>query len=291
MSEDIKFGLSDMEVNDDLNIALDNDAYQDQASPAPVLYGDYLLKLLSADGAKQRDSITPSVYRAGEKKGQQRFKNVKGVAYPVLALGVVEIVEGLGEGVTRKVGLFQDIDTNPYERDGKEVSQLGDLARALGLPNYSGIREALNLLNEAQQSGATFGATLDWESGFDKAFVDAAFEQLGLPRSYADQTPEQAKLANTIQRWAKVTGMRNFPYNEATGKFSHIAQRGNVTITDPNTKQKVTIEVAPRALGEASARLKVDFRDIKFISRERVDSGRVVFGPKAVTPVKKAVAA
>ncbi len=288
MSDDIKFGLSDMEFNDDLNVALNNDEYQDQANPAPPAYGDYLLKLLSADGAKQRDSIAPAIYRAGEKKGQQRFKNVGGVAYPVLSIGVVEIVEGLGDGITRKLGLFADIDTNPYEREGKEVSQLGDLARALGLPNYTGIREALTLLTEAQQTGATFGATLDWESGYDKQFVDAAFEQLGLPRSYKDQTPEQAKLANTINRWAKVTGQRNFPFNVATGRFSHIAQRGNVVITDPNTKSKITIEVPTRTLGEASARLKVDFRDIKFISRERVDSGRVVFGPKSVSPVKAA---
>jgi hypothetical protein len=289
--DEIKFGLSDMEISDDLNVSLNNDEYQDQANPAPPAYGDYLLRLLSSDGSKTKDSITPAIYRAGEKKGQQRFKTVNGVAFPVLNIGVVEIVEGLGDGVTRKVGLFQDIETNPYEREGKEVSQLGDFARSLGLPNYSGIGEAVKLLAEAQQSGAMFGATLDWESGYDKAFVDAAFEQLDLPRKYADQSPEQAKLANTINRWAKVTGMRNFPYNAATGRFSHIAQRGNVVITDPNTKNKVTIEVPSRTLGEARAVLKVDFRDIKFISRERVDSGRVVFGPKTVTPAKAAAAA
>lgn len=297
MSEDIKFGLSDLEINDDLDVALDNDTYQDQANPAPVAFGDYLLRLLADDGAKQRDSITPAIIRSGEKKGQPVTRKVNGVDYPVLQLNTVEIVEGLGDGKTRKVSLFQEITTSSYERDGQNVSQLGDLARALGLPSYSGIKEALNLLREAMASGATFGATLDWESGYDKEFVTAAMEQLSLPvndKGYFDwssASDEQKKVNYTIQRYARVNGMRNFPFNAATGKFSHVMQRGNVTFTDPNSKNKVTVEVPHRTLGEARAIIKVDFRDLKFIPRERVEQGRVTFGPRTVKPAAAPIAA
>jgi hypothetical protein len=294
MSEDYKFGLSDLDIADDLDVSLDNDTYQDQANPAPPAYGDYLMKLLSADGAGRKNSISPATYRGGDNKGQPVFRTFNEVKYPVLQIGVVEIVDGLGEGITRKVGLFQEINTSSYEREGKNVSQLGDFARALGLSNFSGVKEALLLLEEAQQNGATFGGTLDWVSGYDKAFVEAALEQLGLKGvEKASYTDEQKKLSRAIYRNANVVGMRNFPFNPNTGRFSHIAQRGNVTFTDPNTKQKVTVEVAQRALGEARAQLVVGaygshYNDIKFISRERVDSGRVVFGPKAVRPATAA---
>jgi hypothetical protein len=290
MSEDIKFGLSDLDINDDLDISLDNDTYQDQANPAPVAHGDYLLRLLSDDGAKQRDSITPAVIRNGDKKGTQVKRKVNGVEYPVFQLNTVEIVDGLGDGVTRKVSLFQEITTSSYERDGQNVSQIGDLARALGLGNFRGLGELVPMLQEAMQSGATFGATLDWESGFDKEFVTAALEQLELPINakgyfdYSVATDDQKKLNYAIQRYSKVTGMRNFPYNESTQRFSHVAQRENVTFTNPVTKAKVTIEVPKRTLGEARAIIKVDFRDLKFIPRERVDSGRVTFGPRTVKP-------
>jgi hypothetical protein len=290
MSEDIKFGLSDLDINDDLDVSLDNDTYQDQANPAPVPFGDYLLKLLADDGQKQRDSITPAIIRSGEKKGTPVTRKVNGVEYPVFQLNTLEIIDGLGEGKTRKVSLFQEINTSSYERDGHNVSQIGDLARALGLGNFRGLGELLPMLIEAQQSGATFGATLDWQSGYDKEFVTAAMEQLELPVNdkgyfdYKSATDEQKKLNYTIQRYARVEGMRNFPFNVATQKFSHVMQRGNVTITDPNTKNKLTIEVPQRTLSEARSIIKVDFRDLKFIPRERVESGRVAFGPRTVKP-------
>ena len=282
MSDEVKFGLTDLEVADDLDVALDNDSYQDQANPAPPAAGDYLLRLSA-------DSIRPSLYRGGENKGQPVLRNVDGKKYPVLTLGVTEIIDGLGEGVTRKVATFTDINTFTYERDGENVSQLGDLARALGLPNYNGINEALLLLEEAQQQGATLGANLDWESGYDKEFVEAAIEQLGLPtteKGYIDRaslTEEQKKIASAINyRYSKVQGMKHFPFNESTGRFSPTMTRGNVTMKVG--QQTIVVEVAPRTL-EARAIIPVYFQDIKFISRERVDSGRVTFGPRAVRPV------
>jgi hypothetical protein len=275
--EEVKFGLSDLEFSDDLEVSLDNETYQDQALPAPPAAGDYLFRLSTG-------SVIPALYRGGERKGQPINRTVDGKDYPVLSLRVVEIVEGLGDGVTRKVGLFQDILTNPYERDGVNVSQFGDLARALGLGNYSNLREGLNAVAEVEAAGATFGASLDWESGFDKEFVEAAQEQLGLAGKTRDEMTEgERKIANAIQyRYSKVQGMKNFPYNAETGKFSPSVKRGDVTMkvgTDT-----YVVKVSPRVL-EARAIIPVYFNNIKFIPRERVDSGRVTFGPKTVKPV------
>lgn len=277
MTDEIKFGLNDLEFEDDLDVSLDNETYQDQAAPAPPAAGDYLFRL--SEGA-----IAPATYRGGDNKGQPIMKNVNGKAYPILQLKKADIVEGLGDDKTRTVNLFLDINTSPYERDGQQVSQIGDLARALGLPNYTTLREALPLIEEAQQNGATFGASLDWESGFDKEFVEAANEQLGLAGKTRDElTDDEKKLANAIQyRYSKVQGMKNFSYNPETGKFAPQVVRGNVTMK-VGTKT-ITVEVKQRTL-EARAIIPVYFNNIKFISRERVDSGRVNFGPKKVTPV------
>lgn len=271
MSDEIKFGLSDLAVSDDLDIALDNDSYQDQANPAPVPAGDYLMRILSLDAAR---------FRNGDRKGQPILADN---TYPLLEIGVVEIVEGLGDGVTRKVGLFQTVSTKPFDRDGKQASQLNDLARAYGLPNYSGFGELTKLLQEAVETRQTFGASLDWESGYDSEFVTAALEQFGLKgREKSTFSDDERKLFNAIQyRYAKVQGQKNFPYDAKRGRFNHVITRGDVTFKHPVTGQDVTVEVAPRTL-EARNIIPVYFGDMKFIPKDRVEGGRVNFGPKAI---------
>lgn len=283
MSEDLKFGLGDLVVGDDLDISLDNDTYQDQAAggiQGPVAAGDYLVKI---------GTLYPATYRGGDKKGQPILRDEK---FPVLTLGSVEIVEGLGDGVTRKVGLFQDINTKPYipqqgPRKGIVVSQLNDLARSLGLASYHGFDELRDLLNEAIANGQTFGVSLNWESGYDKAFVEAAISQLGLKDLKRESmTDEQRKLSNAIQyRYSRVQGQKNFTYNEDTNTFSPKLERGNVVMKVG--EKSITVEVEPRVL-EARNVIPVFFNDMKFISRERVESGQVTFGPYIV---KRPVAA
>lgn len=277
MSED-KFGLSDLVVSDDLDVSLDNDTYQDQANPAPPAAGKYLLRAVS---------LVPLRYRGGENKGNVVMQGGK---YPKLVLEQVEIVDGLGDGITRKVGVFTEIGTQPFNRNGKLVSQLGDLARAYGLNNFSNMSEAKALLEEALANNATFAAELDWESGYDKAFVEAAREQLELPASKDAMTDDQKKLANIINyRLARVQGMKHFPFDEKRGKFSSVLTRGNVEIKHPTTGATITIEVPERTL-EARAIIPVYFNDIKFISHEQVASGRVKFGPATIKVAAQAAA-
>lgn len=266
MSEDIKFGLNDLVVGDDLDISLDNETYQDQANPAPVAAGIYGMRTLELDAAR---------YRGGENKGQPRYNT----GYPILELRMVEIVDGLGEGKTRKVGLFQEIQTKPFPREGKTVSQAGDFARAYGLPNFSSASEMTRLLQEAVEGRSIFYARLDWESGYDSELVKAAVAQLELPvnsKGYVEKdglTDEQKKLNNIVQyRLARVQGMKNFPWDAARGRFSPVLHRGDVTFKHPVSGADITIECEPRTL-EARNIIPVYFGDMKFIPKADIDSG------------------
>jgi hypothetical protein len=266
MSEDIKFGLNDLVVGDDLNISLDNETYQDQTRGfAPPATGIYVMRTLELDAAR---------YRSGENKGQPVYKQ----GYPVLELRMVEIVEGLGDGVTRKVGLFQEISTKPTDRKGTSASQVGDFARAYGLANFTAA-EMVARLKEAVEGQLHFGAKLDWRSQYDSALVKAANEQLGIPSDYDARDEEQRKLANLIQyRLSRVEGMKNFPFNAKTGRFEHTILRGNVTFEHPISKAQVTIECEPRSL-EAQPWIPVYFGNMAFIPKADIESGKEKVGP------------
>jgi hypothetical protein len=235
MSEELKFGLNDLQISDDLGIALDNDTYQDQANPAPPVAGNYRIKALSLDYSK---------YRKGDQQGQPILQDGK---FPIFVIGMAEIVEGLvdsnGNPTTRKVGLFQDVSTKPFSRSGVPASGLADLTRSYGTENWSGLQAGIDVLRDAFEQQLAFTAQLDW-SIYDSAFVTAAFEQLGLDKNVknADRSEDERKLVNAIYREARVTGMRNFPYNPMTGKFSHVMVRENVTFKHPVTGANITIE-------------------------------------------------
>jgi hypothetical protein len=273
MSE-TKFGLDDLEIGDDLDVSLDNETYKDQQRNTPVPAGNYLVRALDIKGA---------VYRGGDNKGQPVLRDGK---YPILEIPMVEIIDGLGDGVTRKVGVFLEVGTKPYDRDGEAVTQVGDLARAFGFPNYSSFGELRSLLKEAVQLSTPFAAVINWESAFDKEFVEAAMQQLGLAgRSRDSYTAEEKKLANLVQyRYSKVQGQKNFP-TRANGTHIPSITRGNVEIAGPNGN--VVIEVPTRTL-EARNVIPTFFNNISFIPKGDVDSGRVNFGP---FKVKAAVAA
>lgn len=274
MSDDIKFGLNDIVVSDDLDISLDNETYQDQANPAPPAAGIYLFRTLELDAAR---------YRSGENKGQPIYRQ----GYPVLELRMVEIIEGLGEGKTRKVGLFQEISTKPAPRNGTTASQLGDFARAYGLPDFTAA-EMISRLQEAVEGRQTFAAKLDWRSKFDAELVKAANEQLGLLGADGkvlrrdDMTEEQKKLNNVVQfQLARVEGMTKFPWDATRGRYSPVVHRGDVTFKHPISGTEVTIEVAPRSL-EAEARIPVYFGEMKFIPKADVETNKVTIGPAKI---------
>lgn len=267
MNDELKFGLSDLEIGDDLDVSLDNDTYQDQANPAPPAAGNYRMKALSLE----------------PKKNKEKKQILVDDKFPIFVIGVVDIVEGLvdanGNPTTRKVGVFQDIGTKPFDRFGTPASGLGDLTRSYGTPNWKGLDpqdpdSGISRLKEAFEQGSLFTAQFDW-SVYDKEFVDNAFAQLNLQAGLKakDRSEEDRKLVNAIYREARVTGMRNFPYQN--GRFVHVLQRENVSFKHPVSGTIVTIEGDHRAL-EARGTLT------KFYPNLDYEAGHVKLGPAKV---------
>lgn len=262
MTDELSFGLADLDVQDDLDVAMDNETYQDQANPAPPVAGNYLVKVLKL-GPKTDNKEKQPIYENKDKR------------YPILSLMSVEIIDGLGTGVTRKVGLFQDIKTKPFDRFGTPASNLMDLSRALGTDNWQGIPAGLAAVNEAVQLGTPAAIQLDW-SIYDSQFVEDALKQLGLTDIPKDQlNDEQKKLKSAVYNNARVTGMRFFPFNEKTEKFIHVLQRDNVTFKHPVTGVNITVEGDHRAL-EARATIT------RYFPKADVDAGRTKIGPSKV---------
>lgn len=268
VDENINFGLADMDVADDLNVSMDNDTYQDQANPAPPAAGNYSFKAVSLGPKLDRTSKKP-VFEGGDNR------------FPTFTLVTAEIVEGLEN--PRKVSLFHDIKTKPFARFGTPASGLGDITRAYGTENWAGVRQGLQLLEEAAQTGV-FAAQLDWGI-YDGEFVTAALEATGLANVDKDsRTDDQKKLLNAIYKAAKVTGMKFFPYNATTGRFSHVFIRESVTFKNPNSGVNVTIDVPHRTI---EARPQIT----RFFPKSDVDGGRVKIGPFNTKPVALKVAA
>lgn len=264
MSDEYKFGLSDLEVGDDLNVEMDNERYQDQANPAPPAAGKYLANMVTLVSKTTREG-----------------KQVSEDGFPIFTLQTIEIIDGLGEGVTRKVAIFHDIKTKPFDRYGEVVSGLGDLTRSLGTENWRGLdpsdpNSGISRLKEAFETKVPFAAQYDW-GVYDGDFIKAALEQLSIPSDKDDRSDDDKKIVNAIYKAGRVTGMRFFPFNEKTGRFSHVLVRDNVTMKNPVTNANVVIEGDRRAL---EARLQIT----KFIPAGDVTGGRVVFGPSKVRP-------
>lgn len=269
MSNELNFGLADLEITDDLNVSMDNETYQDQANPAPPVAGNYGAKAVKIEPAKN--------------KNQEPIFENSDPRFPIFRLQTVELVDGVDS--PRKVAIFQDIKTKPFDRYGSASSQLGDITRAYGTESWQGIRAGLELLQEAAQQGNVFYAQYDW-SVYDKAFIDAALVQFELKDvAKDDRTDEQKKLLNAVYKAGRVTGMGRFPFNEKTGKFSHVLPLGDVTFKNPVTNSNVTVEVDGRTL---EARLTIT----RFFPKSDVEGGRVKpIGPLNIKPKLVAVAA
>lgn len=191
-------------ITDDLDVNMDPENYQDQASPAPPAPGNYRFVVKKVEEKKDRDS---KVIRIDGK-------------YPIITLQQLEIVEPVEFG--RLVSPFHDIKTKPFERFGSLVSEVGDITRAYDQTRgWSGLQEGLALLNEYFDTNATFVANLGWEA-FDKAFLDQALAEAGLENTtYANRTDDQKQVVNALYKKARLR-TRSFPVRD--GRRIHVAQ-------------------------------------------------------------------
>ena len=278
MSDDLKFGLSDLEVGDDLDVSMDNDTYQDQANPAPPAQGNYRVKALGIKAKTTKEGKT--VYEQG----------ARGENYPIFQIPQIEIVEGLGDGVTRKVGIFHDIKTKPFERFGVLVSGLGDLMRSYGTRNWSGLDpqdpdSGVSVLKEAFESGMLFTPQLDWEI-YDAEGIKAALEATGLAQvAREDRDEEQKKLLGAIYNAGRIRGMKKFPFDAQRGKYQHVMLLEGFTYKHPVSGQPVTVECDSRTM-EAKPVIT------KLHTAKAYDAGQVKIGAFAIkAPQTLAVAA
>ena len=258
MSDELKIGISDLVISDDLDIEMDAESYQDQASPAPPPAGTYAGKILNLD--LRRDQETKQPVLRDDK-------------WPTLVINTINIVEGLE--AERKVVLFQEVGTKPFDRYGTPASGLGDLTRAFDQTrSWRGLDEGMALLREFVETGQIFVAQYNWAVK-DGDFVKAAFEQLGVPSDYTERNDDQKKLANAIYNASRVRGQGYFPYDSTKEKFSHVLQRADVSFKNPLTGANVVIEVPHRVL---EARLEIT----KYVPSKDAESGRVKLGPSKV---------
>jgi hypothetical protein len=261
---DTKFGLSDFAVNDDLDVAMDNETYQDQANPAPPVAGNYRFKILTLDKRTKKDG---SVVTEGD-------------GFPIFVIGMAEIVEGYkdaqGNETTRKVGLFQDVKTKPYLRQGVPASGIADLTRALGTESYSRLSEGIERLKEAFETDATFVANLDW-SAYDGVFIKAALAQLEIPENKDDRSDDEKKIVSAIYNAGRIQGMRFFPVDPNSGKFIGSLTRENVTFRNPVTNANVEVEAEHRVL-EARPYLA------RYYSKKSEEGRPTKLGPSNVKP-------
>ncbi len=176
----------DFDINDDL--AVGEDYTGQQPGNKPPLPGNYQFKPEKWN------------YKTGKDGKPVLYKDRNGnPTYPVLSLVMAEISDPMEYG--RRVALFQDVASNPFDRNGQVASQAADLLKALDpSATASNTGEVLAKVADALNAGQPFKARLDY-SAYDKAAAAANVALLG-----SNPTPKQKAEA---YRKAEIRGWRN----------------------------------------------------------------------------------
>ena len=155
--------MEDFQIQDDLNLA---EMVHADTGPKPPLPGNYMFKPLKWQ--MRHDKAGKMIL----------WNNGDGVpTYPILSLTTAEIVDPIDNA--RKVVLFQDIPTSPFQREGKTASRAADLLIAIdatAAATNSG--EVIRLLSERLNGEIPFRARLDYE-GYDKTAAAQFVSELG----------------------------------------------------------------------------------------------------------------
>lgn len=143
------------DINDDLQV---DENYESRPSVKPPTPGNYVFKP-AAWGFRKNS--------AGE---LVKYKDAQGnPKYPVISLQSVEIVDPIDNA--RKVVVFQDVPTNPFERDGKIASQAADLLKGFNAEAVArNTGEVIAQVTDALTAGAEFRARLDYRA-YDKNYA------------------------------------------------------------------------------------------------------------------------
>lgn len=198
----------DFDFVDDMNVGVDPETYPDQSNPAPVPAGNYVLRVTKFDVQRMPDG-NPVIYKnaAGEP------------AYPLYSIDQAEIIEP-SEFAGRKIGLFQSVSTKPFSRQGEDVTNMGDLLRALD--QTVRVRGTKATIQEVMDLIATTPITvrLDWEAN-DFGFIKSEFERLFNGKRYSELQGQDKNTASGIYKKAKIVGMKSFA-DLPNGRKNHV---------------------------------------------------------------------
>lgn len=186
------YGLTDIEITDDLNVTMDPDSYKDAPSNTIPQPGAYRLRVVSMKPRKDQDG---NIVLADGK-------------FPTIVLEQLEILEPEDDG--RKFGAFLDVRTKPVKRFDGYATDLGDITRSFDQTRgWSGTSEGLAVLEELAQEG-TFRAQLGW-SAYDSQFAKSQLEAAGLAGlKWSEMTSDQQKVAGEIYKKARLS-TKDFP--------------------------------------------------------------------------------
>ena len=156
--------MENFDIQDDISIG--EDFTEPQLGPTPPKPGIYQFKAEKFQFRRDKDG---NMVRWNDSKGNP--------TYPVLGLTTVSITEPAE--MARKVVLFQDVSSKPFDRDGAFVSNAADLLRSIDADvatNNTGetLAELVSRLNGVH----SFRGRLDVEA-YDKQHVENEFVRLG----------------------------------------------------------------------------------------------------------------
>ena len=166
------FNIDDIPVADDLSVAVDPETYKDVQPPMPITRGAYGVRI---------DPDTCNLVRYGENHDKAGELVLQDGLYPLLQVGMLEVVEGVE--TARKLPLFQTIRIKPRLRkdfnggEDQQVSDLGELIRSGdATAKFSGWKEGLAILQSLIAQGTVFYFKLDWEAVDQKAIREEVEE-------------------------------------------------------------------------------------------------------------------
>lgn len=203
--------LAELAFADDLDVGMDPETFVDQATPAPIYAGNYALRVDKYSQRKNKDGST---------------KLVDG-KFPIIVLETVTVVEGAVDKddnpVERKFGLFADIPTKPFQREGVMVTRLGDITRAYDQTRqWRGLQEGLAVLQEFLDTNQIFRVQLNWlADDYKWSKSERERKGLGSDRNWNDFSDEEKKAINDIYNKAKLEGMSKFP-KHGNGRPNHV---------------------------------------------------------------------
>lgn len=206
------------EIADDLQVNPDNYP-QVETGPRPPLPGNYMVKVTKWDFKRDRNTGEMVLWKKDGKP-----------TYPVIVIQTVEITDP--QDNARKVsGLFQDVPTFPFDRDGKQASQAGDLLVSIDAQaTTSNSGELVAALTQHLNAGAEFRARIDY-LGYDGATAKKNVAALG---SGATQ-----KQINEAYSKAKIRGYRQVQ------KANAAAQKANLPLYKWAAPSGEVVELRP----------------------------------------------